>query len=188
MPSASFDCTKAQGVDEKIICSDPLLRGADASLHSAYISARAVSRDPAHKASLKSDEHSWILRRNSECGITRYTVVTSSNRPAYVDCMLDEYDERIADLHQMSLHPGIDPAAISLPIRRSFLAGAAQGQFPSDISLATFQIPGGHLITALAWRSDGTLVILGTTASGDGVLYGWRNGSVTALARGRDCL
>jgi uncharacterized protein len=54
MPPASFDCTKAPGVDEHVICSDPLLRQADHDLASAYKAARSVATD---KARLRADQH-----------------------------------------------------------------------------------------------------------------------------------
>jgi len=182
-PNASFDCSKAATADERIICSDPLLRQADLDLASAYRAARGASKDPAHRAMLKNDEHQWILRRNNECSITKYTVITDGNRPGFVDCLLDQYGERIADLQQMKLHPKVDPATISSPIRRSFSSAAKPAALPADISLSTFQIPGGGQAAALSWLPDGTLVILGAGTAGDGKIYTWRNGNLGSLAK-----
>jgi len=160
-----------------------LLRQADLDLAAAYRAARAASKDRAHRAMLKNDEHQWILRRNNECAITKYTVVTDGNRPGFVDCLLDQYAERIADLEQMKLHPKVDPAAISSPIRRSFLAAAKTAALPADISLSTLQIPAAGQAASLAWLPDGTLVVLGIAPAGDAAIYAWRAGTVRGLAR-----
>lgn len=181
LPGPSFDCARAANPDEKIICADTLLRQADHDLAAAYHAARAASADPAHRAMLKNDEHEWILRRNSECKITRFTVLTKSDKPGLADCLLDEYAERIADLGQMKLHPQADPASISSPIRRSFLAATQAPPLPADVTLSTFQLPNAGQIGALAWRADGTLVVLGVAVDGGGTLYGWKPGNVQAL-------
>jgi uncharacterized protein YecT (DUF1311 family) len=181
MPDASFNCSKAAGVDERVICSDPLLRQADGNLLVSYRAARLAGKNPAHRAMLKDDEHSWILRRNNECQITKYTVVTTANRPGFVDCLLDQYAERIADLRQMALHPATDPAAISNPIRRSFLAAKVPVVLPTDISLANFQLPPGVQAAALAWRPDDTLVTLGSETNGDAALFNWRQGRLEKI-------
>jgi hypothetical protein len=160
-----------------------LLRQADLDLAAAYRAARAASKDRAHRAILKNDEHQWILRRNNECAITKYTVVTDGNRPGFVDCLLDQYEERINDLQQMKLHPKVDPAAISSPIRRSFLAASKTEALPTDISLSTFQIPAGGAAPALAWLPDGTLVVLAIAPAGDAAIYAWRAGNVRGLAK-----
>jgi hypothetical protein len=160
-----------------------LLRQADLDLAAAYRAARAASKDRGHRAMLKNDEHQWILRRNNECAITKYTVVTDGNRPGFVDCLLDQYAERINDLQQMKLHPKVDPAAISSPIRRSFLAASKTAALPTDISLSPFQIPASGDATALAWLPDGTLVVLGIAPAGDAAIYAWRAGNVRGLAK-----
>jgi uncharacterized protein len=182
VPAPSFDCARAANPDEKIICADPLLRQADHDLAVAYRAARAASADAAHRAMLKNDEHEWILQRNGECKITRFTVLTKADRPGFSDCLLDQYAERIADLGQMKLHPLADPASISSPIRRSFLAASPAPPLPADVTLTTFQLPAGARIAALAWRADGALLVLDVAAGGGGALYGWRPGDVMKLA------
>ncbi len=176
MPPAGFDCGKASSGDERIICGDPLLRQADHGLLDAYHAARLASKTPAHRAMLKDDEHSWILRRNNECQITKYTVVTNANRPGFVDCLLDQYAERIADLQQMALHPTESPTAISSPIRRSFLAPQAPVVLPTDILLANFKLPSGVGAMAVAWRPDNTLVTVGSETNGSVALFNWHQG------------
>lgn len=145
MPPASFDCTKAPGVDEHVICSDPLLRQADHDLAAAYKAARSVATD---KARLRADEHGWVIQRDQECGIEKFIIVTDANRPRFVDCFLDEYDERMGDLQQMSLRPTADPASISHPIRKSFdIYAPAQNTAMGDL-----QVLPGLTVTAFTWQ------------------------------------
>jgi uncharacterized protein len=176
MPPASFDCTKAPGVDEHVICSDPLLRQADHDLASAYKAARSVATD---KARLRADQHGWITQRDHECGIDKFTVVTDANRPRFVDCFLDEYDERMGDLQQMSLRPTADPASISHPIRKSFDIPATA----KKTSVNGVPVLPGQTVTAFTWQlkvtdslsatsdSNNTLFALAIAPDGSGALY-----------------
>jgi uncharacterized protein YecT (DUF1311 family) len=149
LPQASFNCAKAPGVDEKLICADPLLRQADHDLAQAYKAARNAASD---KARLRADEHGWVITRDQECGITKFTVVNDTNRPRYVDCFLDEYDERMGDLAQMRLHPTVDPATISHPIRTAFGPPVA----PNWLFSVSNILP-GRTVKAMAWGDLGAL-------------------------------
>jgi len=183
IPPASFDCGKAPGVDESIICSDPDLRQADHDLGQAYRALREAAPSGAYKASLRNDERSWILQRNAECNVNRYTVVTAANRPGLVDCFLDEYAERIDDLALMKLYPGRDPQSISHPIRRSFLANDGAPAAPASLAFTSVQLPPGNAGNpALAWAPDGDLLVLGAGPDGNGALYAWRDAKLRRLA------
>jgi uncharacterized protein YecT (DUF1311 family) len=146
LPPASFDCAKAPGVDERVICGDPLLRQADHALGQAYQAARAAATD---KARLRADEHGWVMQRDRECGVDKFTLLTADNLPRFSDCFLGEYDERMGDLRQMRLHPGEDPQSISHPIRKVFPDIAPA---PSNAPFVTIPILPGQDITAFAWR------------------------------------
>jgi uncharacterized protein YecT (DUF1311 family) len=180
----SFSCEKAPGVDEQLICADPLLQNADSDLLAAYRAALAASTEPAHVASLKTDERSWIVERNSECQISKYTILTDQTRPGYVDCFLDEYAERIADLEQMKLRPSIDPTNISHPIRKSFLDNStAPAALPDGVAFSTIDIPSDSTkLPVFAWDRDGGLLILAVRQNGEGLLSSWRPGTTKTLA------
>ncbi len=183
MPPASFDCAKAPGVDESVICSDPDLRQADHVLGRAYRALREAAPNGAYKASLRNDERSWILQRNAECNVNRYTVVTPANRPGLVDCFLDEYAERIGDLAMMKRDPDRDPESISHPIRRSFLASNGATAAPSSLAFTSVQLPPGNEGSpALAWTPNGDLLALGSGADGNGALYLWKQAKLQRLA------
>ncbi len=85
MPPASFACDRAELVDEQIICSDALLRQADHALGKSFAALMAATSDAARREALRSDEHTWIIRRNRECGVVKATKVTDADRPGYVD-------------------------------------------------------------------------------------------------------
>lgn len=180
----SFSCENAPGVDEQLICADPLLQNADNDLLTVYRAALAASTVPAHVASLKTDERSWIVERNSECGISKYTVVTDQTRPGYVDCFLDEYAERITDLEQMKQRPTIDPTSISHPIRKSFRdSPAASAALPDGVAFSTIDIPSDSTkLPMFAWGRDGALLILALRQNGEGLLSSWRPGAPKTLA------
>ncbi len=179
----SFNCAHAPGVDETLICADPLLRQADHDLGQAYAAARNANAGAGYHAALRSDEHSWILQRNAECQITKFTIVTDSNRPGFSDCLLDQYAERMDDLAQMRLHPQTAPGAISHPIRRSFLAATA-GAAATAQSFSSLQLPAASTGTPLlAWRNDGSVALLDTGGDGSGTLSIWSNGALHMLAQ-----
>jgi uncharacterized protein len=184
VPAPSFSCGKAPGVDEQLICADPALQNADTELLAAYRAALAASTVPSHVASLKADERSWIVERNSECQISKYTVLTEQTRPGYVDCFLGEYDERIADLEQMRLRPTIDPTSISHPIRKSFLDSSTAPTASADaVALSTIEIPSDSTqLPIFAWGRDGVLLILSMRQNGDGVLSSWHADILKTLA------
>ncbi|HEV2675485.1 MAG TPA: lysozyme inhibitor LprI family protein [Aliidongia sp.] len=183
-PAPSFSCAKAPGVDEQLICATPLLQNADTDLSTAYRAALAASTVPAHVASLKADERSWIVERNSECQISKYTVLTDQTRPGYIDCFLDEYAERIADLEQMTQRPTIDPTAVSHPIRKSFLDNSSTtAALPDGVAFTTIDIPSDSTkLPVFAWGRDGALLILALRQNGEGVLSSWRPGAPKTLA------
>jgi uncharacterized protein len=179
----SFSCAHAPGVDEKLICTDPLLRQADRELGQTYLALRDSNASAVYRTSLRADERSWILQRNTECGMTRYTVVTDGNRPGYVDCFLDEYAERIADLATMRRHPQTSPNLISHPIRSAFPAGPSNASQPASANFTSLQLPPNATNPLLAWRADGTLVLFTGAADGTGTLAGLQAGRLRRIAQ-----
>ncbi len=179
--SPSFSCAHAPGVDEKLICADPLLRAADHQLGQAYSVLRNANPDPTYRTSLRNDERSWILQRDTECGVTKYTVVTASNRPGYTDCILDEYAERLDDLAQMRAHPQTSPGDISHPIRSAAGPPAAAPPAASAV-FSSLQLPAGTSNPLLVWR-NGTVLLLTTNADGSGTVSALANGSLHSLAK-----
>jgi len=114
----SFSCARATAVDEKLICSDVLLSERDFDLARLYRGLLAATKDSARGEDIRADQHSWILRRNAECGVYKSTRITDEDRGRYIDCFIDAYDERAADLREMAAQPTVDPGAISAPIRK----------------------------------------------------------------------
>ncbi len=155
---------------------------ADHDLGQAYFAVRAANTDPAYRASLRTD--SWILQRNAECQLPKYTVVTDGHRPAFVDCLLDEYAERIADLIQMKRHKQTDPNLISHPIRQSFLASGGTAGTPVSLVFSSLQLPSGSSgMPLLAWRADGGLLLLSADSTDDGMLYVWARGNLRPFTK-----
>jgi uncharacterized protein len=114
----SFSCARAATIDEKLICSDPLLSERDLELTRAYRGLLAQTQDPARAEDIRADQHAWILRRNAECGVFKSTRISDDERGSYIDCFIDSYDERAADLRQMANQPTVAPGDISTPIRK----------------------------------------------------------------------
>jgi uncharacterized protein YecT (DUF1311 family) len=180
----SFDCAHAPGVDERLICADPLLRQADHDLGQAYNAARNANAGASYRAALRADEHGWILQRDAECQITKFTIVTDGSRPGLTDCLLDQYAERSDDLAQMRLRPQTAPGDISHPIRRSFIAATAGEAGGTAQSFSSLQLPAGSTGTPLlAWRNDGSVALFDTGADGSGILSIWSGGALHRLAQ-----
>lgn len=175
-PPASFDCDGARGVDERIICADPLLRQADFALGERYKALLAATGDAARRAAIRADEREWTLQRNRECRVTRATKIGADTLPAYVDCFLEAYGERAADLARMEAEPGVEPSAISSPIRKSLFAAPAPAQaLAGDLLVDTGVVPAAG--PPPAWRGDGGLVMVAKAGGEAGTLVAWRPGA-----------
>ena len=183
LPEAGFACDKASGADEQIICSDPMLREDDADLARRYEALIRATADSARVAVLRSDEHGWIMLRNKECGVTKSTKLTDAAKAGLVDCFLDAYEERSADLERMTADPAADPVSISTPIRKSLFSATPDRAPPPVDALADtglFAESAEHPL--LAWQPDGNLVVLGRGADASGAaLYLWRAGKPSIL-------
>ena len=88
-PAASFDCEKASGRIEKIVCDDPDLNSLDSQLEGAYLGALDRS---LHPAQVTEDQRAWLKARDACAG---------------VKCMVGEYQRRVAALSKISDDPAI---------------------------------------------------------------------------------
>ena len=61
----AFDCARAAGQVEKLVCADASLAALDRPLHDAYQAALAKAQGPL-KATLRGEQRSWVKGRN-EC-------------------------------------------------------------------------------------------------------------------------
>src|SRR5579862_6490840 len=181
---ASFDCSRAPGVDERLICSDPLLRHADYDLGRAYHQLLQATSDPQRIDAIRSDERSWILRRNVECAVYKGLVITENERAAYVDCFIASVEERQQDLAHLMANPSADPSTISTPIRRSFYKSAERlDPLPASSVISTNLFALGGTPGILDFRPDGTLVVLASPAAADAAagLYEWSRGKARRI-------
>jgi uncharacterized protein len=62
----SFDCTKADGTVEEMICADPGLAALDLQLAEVWRHAMDLSRDNVDLPMIKTEQRGWIKGRN-EC-------------------------------------------------------------------------------------------------------------------------
>jgi uncharacterized protein/heat shock protein HslJ len=87
----SFDCAKASGSVEKMICSDPSLVALDRRLADVYAAAVKKAGTPA-PASLTAEQRGWLKRRN-ECW---------KEADAAGACVEREYQTRIVEIQAKS--------------------------------------------------------------------------------------
>lgn len=97
----TFDCAKARGEVEKLICSDPSLAALDRKLASVFQSAMARARDGLDRQ-LKTEQRGWIQGRN-ECWKARdKTWITATWTVNTVkDCVDARYRMRTAELQAL---------------------------------------------------------------------------------------
>lgn len=188
---ASFNCERATLLDERLICSDILLSQADLELGRVYRALLDATTDPAVIEELHSDQHAWILRRNAECGVFKSTAPKESEWPAYVDCFLDAYGERAADLHRMAAEPAKPPSAIATPIRKS-LMGVDPEEAPAQrryLAATGIAVPTDIFRPPLRWIDQDRLVAVeGATQEPDGtrslVVWSARTGTMVRTGVG----
>ena len=115
----AFDCTKASGEVEELICADAGLAALDRKLDSVYKAALAKARDDMPKQ-LKAEQQGWISGRN-DCWKAK-----GKDNPAYLteswvatsvrECVEGEYKLRIAELQvQYQLVPAKKPVFFAGP-------------------------------------------------------------------------
>jgi uncharacterized protein len=123
----AFDCAKAQGDVETLICKDAGLAALDRQLDGVYKAALAKARD-AMPARLRAEQRGFISGRN-ECWKARGapTYLTASWQASTIhDCVEGNYKLRISDLQaQWRLAPAKAPV--------SFVCGS-----PANEIVATF--------------------------------------------------
>jgi len=96
----AFDCTKAEGAVEELICEDAELGALDRKLHAVYEAALAKARDAMPKT-LRAEQRGWVKGRN-ECWKAQEgnaVFLTASWQATSVrDCVLGNYQLRTAEL------------------------------------------------------------------------------------------
>ena len=95
----TFDCAKAQGEVEKLICSDPSLAALDRRLDEAYKAASAQARGPL-ATRLREDQRGWVKGRD-ECWKARgqQTWITATWTVDTVEACVDaQYRLRSSEL------------------------------------------------------------------------------------------
>lgn len=88
--SASFNCSKAKGCVENVICQSPQLSQLDSEMAQLYFSIKQYSSRRGAKA-LLSSQRSWLKRRNT-CGCD-------------ANCLVGYYNDRI-NLFNEALNSG----------------------------------------------------------------------------------
>jgi len=100
----AFDCAKADGAVEELICQDETLAALDRTLAEVYEAALAKAHDE-HPPTLKAEQRGWIKGRN-ECwkaqGEGNPVFLTASWQATSVrDCVEGQYQIRISELQAL---------------------------------------------------------------------------------------
>ncbi len=86
--AASFDCAKASGKVEQLICADAALSALDEQLAQEYKQALALVAAPD---ALKQDQRAWLRQARKEC--------------TNAECLIKAYQARLSALHALGLQP-----------------------------------------------------------------------------------
>lgn len=97
----TFDCSKATGEVETLICKDAALAALDQRLAETYRAAQAKASDELAKA-LRVEQRGWISGRNDCWKASEQTWVTATWTVASVrDCVDAQYRLRISELQAL---------------------------------------------------------------------------------------
>jgi uncharacterized protein len=160
----AFDCTKADGEVEELICQDEGLAALDRKLDEVYKAALAKAENE-HPPVLKTEQRGWIKGRN-ECwkaqGEDDPAFLTASWRATSVhDCVEGQYRLRISELQ----------ALYQLVPERGPVLFACENN-PANAVVATFFE--SELPTARLERGDRTATVW-LVPTGSGAKYEGRN-------------
>jgi uncharacterized protein YecT (DUF1311 family) len=93
---ASFNCAKAQSIDEQIICSNHGLAQLDRRMGEIYSTARAAL-PKAEKNALLQAQRAWLSGHDTACGIPSQGTVPKDA----VACFIKRYQARTAELQAL---------------------------------------------------------------------------------------
>lgn len=93
--AASFDCSKAGLLVEKLICTDANVSNLDEELAMTY---KAASDTAVDKNLLKTQQRDWLKQKRNKCGD--------------VDCLVKTYQARIDEL-SLSKSASVSPSSLS---------------------------------------------------------------------------
>lgn len=183
----TFDCTKAEGEVEKLICSDASLATLDRKLDAVYKAASAKATGKM-LADLKAEQRGWVKGRN-DCWKAQSgtpTWITASWTVSSVkDCVAAQYEIRTSELQ--AVWRLVPPKTVSYACQNDPANEVVASFFATepptirlergDRTATLWQVPGG------AGKYEGQNV--GLVHAGDTVQVSWLNvatGSTEELA------
>jgi uncharacterized protein len=100
--SASFDCGQAEAPVEHVICSTAQLRSLDGKMSQAYFSRRRLAIEPSDAQKVIANQRQWLRSRRTQCNIRARGEITDEEVLAARTCLVRVYQQRIADLSNLS--------------------------------------------------------------------------------------
>ena len=165
----TFDCAKAQGEVEELICSDPSLAALDQELAEAYRAALAKARDGLDKQ-LKVEQRGWVKGRNECWKAKNKTWITATWTVDTVkDCVYAQYRLRISVLQ--AIWRLLPPKTVSFACQNN----------PANVVVADFFATDPATIRLERGDRTATLWLVGSESSG---LYEGQN--VSLVLKGND--
>jgi uncharacterized protein len=150
----AFDCAKASGDVEKLICSDAGLAALDRKLDGVYKAALSKARDDVPKF-LRTEQRGWVKGRD-ECWKAK-----GAGGPVYLTeswvatdvrgCVEAQYQLRTAEL-QVLLRLVPSQAPVTFACNGNAVAGITAEFFQTDLPAARFE-RGDRTVTAYQVRS-----------------------------------
>ena len=124
----SFDCVNAKTTADRLICADAGLSKSDRELASAY--ARLKAKESAESfATVQKAQRGWLDVTIKTCVGDTPMPETLGDRNAIVDCLRDAYDNRVAELSNLTVEKA---GALVLEPRMRFRSRAKPGAEESD--------------------------------------------------------
>jgi uncharacterized protein len=165
----TFDCVKAQGEVEKLICSDPSLAALDQKLAEVYKAALAKARDGLDKQ-LRVEQRGWIKGRNECWKAKDKTWITKTWTVDTVkDCVDAHYRLRTSELQ--ALWRLVPPKTVSFVCQNN----------PANVVVADFFATDPATIRLERGDRTVTLWLVGSESNG---LYEGQN--VSLVHKGND--
>ncbi|WP_395332363.1 MliC family protein [Novosphingobium sp. BL-8H] len=168
----SFDCAKADGDAQKLVCSTPELAAMDRELMRLYdLALTGPHISAARKSELQATQRGWIKGRD-DCW-------KADDKPA---CVRDQYAMRIHELRQGYADARADDAK---GVSKGPLALACKGQ---DFLVSVTFVNTDPGAVWLFWRDQG--VGLAHVVSASGALYEGQNyaGKASLFTKGDDAM
>lgn len=127
-PAMAIDCAKAASPTDKLVCSDPRLKEADADLNRAYAALLKKAPDETLRDMVRDSQRRWLTARDNGLLALQQQLDVKPGARELIDAALEMYEFRTGDLAAQA-KDGTPELVARAQAQRRFLAQFSGGDY-----------------------------------------------------------